>query len=135
MTKKQLKPLMELLNNKPFIAFAYLFGSRAKGCANKRSDWDIAVFFSDVPKKIGRWPTFKLEAELSRAVEGEVQVTVLNHPLPPVLGFEIVKNGEVLLDRDENLRMEFENRILRHYYDWQYFLRRQMKEERHLPDT
>jgi len=30
-----------------------------------------------------------------------------------------------LIDRNPNLRVEFENRILRQYYDWQYFLKRQ----------
>jgi hypothetical protein len=32
----------------------------------------------------------------------------------------------------QNLRMEFENRIVRHYHDCQYFLKRQMKVERYL---
>ena len=68
----------------------------------------------------------------SEAVEATVQVTVLNNDLTPVFGFEIVKEGIVLLDRDENLRIDFESRILRQYYDWQYFLKRQMEAEKHL---
>jgi hypothetical protein len=82
--------------------------------------------------KIGHWPAFELEAKLGRAVRGMVQVTVLNAALSPLLGFEIVKHGVVLLDRDQNLRMEFENRILRYYHDWRYFLKRQMKAEVYL---
>jgi len=71
-------------------------------------------------------PEFELEAELSRAVGATVQVIFLNTPLTPVFGFEIMKDGIVLIDRNPNLRVEFENRILRQYYDWQYFLKRQM---------
>jgi predicted nucleotidyltransferase len=129
--KQKTKPIIELLNKQPHILFAYLFGSRVKGYANKRSDWDIAIYTTDSIRENGRWPAFELEARLSRAVKATVQVTILNTPLPPVFAFEILKDGILLIDRELNLRMDFENKILRHYYDWQYFLNRQMEVERH----
>ena len=131
--KRDVRSLIEILRGQSSAAFAYLFGSKAKGYANKVSDWDIAVYFSDPMDEIGRWPAFELEAKLARAVRGRVQVTVLNALLSPLFGFEIMKDGVVLLDRDPNLRMEFENRTLRYYHDWQYFLKRQMKAEGYLP--
>ena len=131
MMKQKMKPLIELLNKQPHITFAYLFGSKAKGYANERSDWDIAIYITESMKENLLWPAFELEAHLSRAVKATVQVTILNRPLPPVFAFEILKDGILLIDRKPNLRMEFENKILRHYYDWQYFLNRQMKAERH----
>ena len=130
--KQKIKPIIELLNKKPHIIFAYLFGSKAKGYANQRSDWDIAIYITESIKQNGLWPAFELEAQLSRAVKATVQVTILNTPLPPVFAFEILKDGILLIDRGPNLRMDFENKILRHYYDWQYFLNRQMEAERHL---
>ncbi|HUL36713.1 MAG TPA: nucleotidyltransferase domain-containing protein [Thermodesulfobacteriota bacterium] len=130
--KKEVRSLVEILHGQSSVTFAYLFGSKAKGYANKLSDWDIAVYFSDPMDGIGHWPAFELEAKLGRVVRGMVQVTVLNAALSPLLGFEIVKHGVVLLDRDQNLRMEFENRILRYYHDWRYFLKRQMKAEVYL---
>lgn len=129
--KQDLKLLSELLQKRSSVVFAYLFGSKVKGYANTRSDWDIAVYFSEPTGKVSRWPAFELEAELSRAVGATVQVTALNNNLTPVFAFEIVKDGIVLLDRDENLRMDFESRILRQYYDWQYFLKRQIEAERY----
>jgi hypothetical protein len=96
------------------------------GSANERSNWDISVYFKESVKQIARWPEFELEAQLSRACEAKVQVIVLNAPLSPVFGFEIIKYGILLIDRDSNLRIDFENRMLRHYFDWQYFLNRQM---------
>jgi len=128
--KKEKKAITQILNNRSDILFGYLFGSKAKGYANERSDWDIAVYFREPITPNGCWPEFELEAELSRAVGATVQVIVLNTPLTPVFGFEIMKNGIVLIDRNPNLRVEFENRILRQYYDWQYFLKRQMESER-----
>ena len=127
--KKDVRSLIEILHRQSSVAFAYLFGSKAKGYANELSDWDIAVYFSDPMDKFGHWPAFELEAKLARAVGEMVQVTVLNTSVSPLFGFEIVKDGIVLLDRDQKLRMEFENRILRYYHDWQYFLKRQMKAE------
>jgi len=129
--KQKIKPIIELLNKQPHIIFAYLFGSKAKGYANERSDWDIAIYTTQSIKQNGLWPAFELEAQLSRAVKATVQVTILNTPLPPVFAFEILKDGILLIDREPNLRMDFENKILRHYYDWQYFLKRQMEAERH----
>jgi hypothetical protein len=130
--KEDIRRLIETLDSRPSVAFAYLFGSKVKGFANDRSDWDIAIYFSEPLEEVGRWPAFELEAELSRTVGSTVQVIVLNILPPPILGFQIVSSGVVLIDRDENLRMDFENRTLRQYYDWQYFLKRQMNAERRL---
>jgi len=129
--KKEKKAIIEILNKRSDIIFAYLFGSKAKGYANERSDWDIAIYTKQSIKQNGRWPAFELEAQLSRAVQATVQVTILNTPLPPVFAFEILKDGILLIDKRPNLRMDIENKILRHYYDWQYFLKRQMEAERH----
>jgi hypothetical protein len=133
--KEEMRYLTETLQNRPSVIFAYLFGSKVKGYANDKSDWDIAVYFAEPIEKVGEWPAFELEAELSRALGATVQVIVLNNSPAPVFGFEIVKDGVLLIDRDENLRMDFENRTLRHYHDWQYFLKRQMEAERNLSHT
>jgi predicted nucleotidyltransferase len=131
--KREEKAIAQMLGKRSDIIFAYLFGSKVKGYANERSDWDIAVYFNTSIKQNGRWPAFQLEAELARIVKGPVQVIVLNTPLPPVFGFEIIKDGILLTDKHPNLRIDFEHRTLRHYHDWQYLLNRQIEAERHLP--
>ena len=130
--KKEKKAIVEILSTRSDILFAYLFGSKVKGYANERSDWDIAVYFNTSINQRGCWPEFELEAEISRTLGATVQVTVLNVPLSPVFGFEIIKDGVLLLDRVPSLRIDFENRTLRHYHDWQYFLKRQMEADRHI---
>lgn len=127
--KRERTLITDILHKQSHVLLAYLFGSRPKGFANENSDWDIAVYFKEPLEQRGHWPAFQLEAELSRAIGSTVQVIILNTPLPPVFGFEIVKDGILLIDRKPNLRMEFENRILRQYHDWQYFLKRQMDAE------
>jgi predicted nucleotidyltransferase len=120
--KKEKRAMIDILNNRSDVVFAYLFGSKVKGYANDKSDWDIAIYIRDSIRENGLWPAFELEAQLSRAVKATVQVTILNTPLPPVFAFEILKDGILLIDRDRNLR---------HYHDWQYFLKRQMKASQH----
>ena len=48
--KEQIEKIKRLLKSNPYIEFAYLFGSQAKGLADYRSDWDIAVYFNKDPK-------------------------------------------------------------------------------------
>ena len=122
--------LNAILDNQPSVVFAYLFGSRAKGYANDKSYWDIAVYFLEPTENLGMWPAFELEAKLSRAIDSTVQITTLNSSVSPVFGFKIVSEGILLTDKNEHLRIDFESKVLRCYYDWQYFLKRQMLAEK-----
>jgi uncharacterized protein len=112
-----------LLSNKPNVRFAYLFGSRVKGYATATSDWDLAVYL-DSPEKPDIWPVFELEAELSREVSTNVQVTDLSQSLTPIFGFEIIEKGEELVNKDEEKRIEITSKILRQYLDWNHFKNR-----------
>lgn len=127
--------LKETLRGQSSIIFAYLFGSRVKGHANEKSDWDIAVYFSEPLEHLGLWHVFELEAKLSRTVGATVQIAVLNNPLSPVFYFKIISDGIILINKNEDRRMDFENRVLRYYYDWQYFLKRQILSEKSLVVT
>jgi predicted nucleotidyltransferase len=51
--KKDMRTLNEILRRRSSVVFAYLFGSKMKGYANTRSDWDIAVYFSKPEEKLG----------------------------------------------------------------------------------
>lgn len=104
------------------VVFGYLFGSRVKGHADIKSDWDIALYF--YPKCLKDWSRFYLEAEIEKEIKEEVQVTVLNVVEDPVFIFEVINNGIVLLDNDPETRILFESSALRRYHDWNYFLDR-----------
>ena len=125
MTKRQ--KLIVFLESKQFIVFSILFGSQVKGYADKRSDWDIAVYFSEWPLKKVDWPIFELEAELSRVLGANVQIMALNTIPPPVLGFQIINEGQVLTDKQEDKRLEVTAAILRQYHYWQYYQNRHMR--------
>ncbi len=131
MLESEINKIKNVLANDDRIVFAYIFGSRAKGIAGDRSDWDIAVY---VTEKAGQTITaifsFYIEADIARVLgTDDVQVVILNGLDAPLLGFEIIKDGVLLLDRDTEKRIEFEARTLGQYHDWQYFSKRHMEAE------
>ena len=81
---QKIEKIKEILRANSSVKFAYLFGSRAKGIADKKSDWDIAIYFRKDPQKLSKWTVFSLEAELSKEIGNEVQITVLNNLDSPV---------------------------------------------------
>lgn len=124
--KEQIEKIKRLLESDPLIEFAYLFGSQAKGLADYRSDWDIGVYFTKDPKKLPAWTVFSLEAEISRELSKEAQIITLNGLDSPVLIFQIIKDGILLVDNDPERRIVFEAQALSKYHDYQYYLKRQM---------
>lgn len=131
MLESEINKIKNVLANDERIVFAYIFGSRAKGIAGNRSDWDIAVY---VAEKAGQtMPAtlpFYIEAEIAELLAtDDVQVVVLNGLESPLFGFEIINQGVLLIDKDEGKRIEFESRVLGQYHDWQYFLKRHMEAE------
>ncbi|MDO9287597.1 MAG: nucleotidyltransferase domain-containing protein [Thermodesulfovibrionales bacterium] len=123
---QKLEKIKEILRANSNVEFAYLFGSRAKGISGERSDWDIAIYFRKDPRKLSKWTVFSLEAELSKEIGNEVQITVLNNLDSPVFLFQIINDGLLLVDSKPEKRILFEAQTLTKYHDWQYFLKRQM---------
>lgn len=122
-----IEKIKEILSKEPSVVLAYLFGSRIKGTTNHRSDWDIAIYFTQNTLDSDQWHDFNISAKLSQILKSEAQVITLNKPPNPLLGFEIIGKGKLLLCRDNNLRLDYENRILRNYHDWSYFYKRSIK--------
>lgn len=123
---QKIEKIKEILRANSSVKFAYLFGSRAKGIADKKSDWDIAIYFRKDPQKLSKWTVFSLEAELSKEIGNEVQITVLNNLDSPVFLFQIINDGLLLVDSNPEKRILFEAQTLTKHHDWQYFLKRQM---------
>ena len=131
MLESEINKIKNVLANDERIVFAYIFGSRAKGIAGSRSDWDIAVYVAEeAGQTMPATLPFYIEAEIAELLAtNDVQVVVLNGLESPLLGFEIIKDGILLVDKDEGKRIEFEARVLGQYHDWQYFSKRHMEAE------
>jgi predicted nucleotidyltransferase len=124
-----IEKIKKVLARKADIEFAYLFGSKAKGIKDKRSDWDIAIYFKKDPWKLSKWAAFYLEAEITREISEDVQVIILNDLDSPVFLFQIIKDGLLLVDNNTSKRILYEAKVLKKYHDWHYFLRRHMAYE------
>lgn len=100
------------------VAFAYLFGSANSGHFRPQSDIDIAARF-----KAGHSShdllrlSALLELALKKLLRRKVDLVILNLA-PPLLRYEVVKNGAVLFSCDEEQRALFQIRAYRDYDDF-----------------
>lgn len=100
------------------IEIAYMFGSQARGDAGPLSDVDVAVLAcNDVPPDDYTALQLRLMTNLMRALQrDDVEVVVLNRA-PILLQHRVIRDGRVLLCRDELLRSRYEARVLVRYFD------------------
>ena len=107
--------LSAALNKNRDIIFAYLFGSRASGRANKFSDIDVAVFLnrdSDGKKRLD------ILGDVIDAVKCDrVDLVILNSAPLPLKG-RAIKSGQLLVDKDPFARHTFESNTTRSYIDF-----------------
>ncbi len=117
-----LSQLRTLLHGQDAIVAAYLFGSTAQGKAHQQSDIDIAILFreslapDEIFQRILRLGTL-LESHCSRPID----LVALNRT-PPLLRFQVIKTGTLLLENDHDARALFQMRAMLTYYDVKPYL-------------
>jgi predicted nucleotidyltransferase len=111
------------------VAAVYLFGSQARGTARPDSDVDLGLLYVEPPAGTLLAQPFLLEAELSAAFGRPVQCVVMN-AAPPDLVHRILRDQQLLLDRDPSLRVRFEVAARNRYFDLKPFLDRYRKRTR-----
>lgn len=103
------------LEAEPDVLVAYLFGSEARGTAGRRSDVDVAVLLredADVARR-----HLELIAAAGEAIGGrDADVVVLNEA-PAALGYRVLRDGHLLLSRDERARVAHWVRTIDRYLD------------------
>ncbi len=93
--------IAKVLEPRPEILEAYLFGSHAQGKAQPHSDVDIAVYIDE--SRVER-SAFGYRAQLTTVVIAglhfnDIDLLVLNHA-PPVLYYHVLRDGIRVLSRD-----------------------------------
>lgn len=91
------------------VIFAYLFGSRATEKANENSDFDLAIYLKEKDKKERFETKLLLSSRLASILKKDVDVVILNDIQNNFLLFDILQEGKVIFDQDEDLRFYFEN--------------------------
>lgn len=100
------------------LRLCILFGSQATGKTHPDSDVDLAIWMdmSVTPEQKLTWVT-----ELMTLLNREVSLVFVSPALDPVLGFEIVKNGRVLFERESEIWFKERLRLWHAYNDSHYF--------------
>ncbi len=104
--------LRQLLEATPGVRLAVLFGSAARGDHDANSDLDVGVSFES-----GADAGQRLEVELSRVSRRRIDLVRLDEA-PPLLRFEIAREGRVLLERMPHAWTDFKARAMVDWWDW-----------------
>jgi len=117
--------IMAYLQRREDILFAYLHGSFFSG--HRFRDIDVAVYL-----KPSSSPSLQveldMEAELGQRVKKyPVEVRLLNNA-PLSFRYNVIKHGEPILVTDDDLRCDFMEATLSHYFDFAPFRTMYLKE-------
>ena len=113
--------IVRALQRHPDVVVAYLFGSAARGTSGPLSDIDVAVLLREDGHGLER--RLSLMADLAEATKRErIDVVILNEA-PVALAYRVLRDGRLLLSRDERARVEHRVRTVDRYLDMEPFRR------------
>lgn len=112
-----------VLESRPEVLFAYLFGSAGSGQTHARSDVDVAVMLSEEAARqevaetglVGLW--VELHGLLQAALGREDVDLVLLHRASPLLAERVIRTGKLLFSRDEPRRLRWIVETKKRYCD------------------
>lgn len=126
-TDSDMKTLKTYFENGKEIAFAFLFGSQAKGRATGLSDVDIGVYFYPEKKhpieyeeEVFYAGEDEIWADLERIVGKEVELIVLNR-VPATVAASAIRGIPLLID-DWGLYLDFMQVVTREAEDFMDFV-------------
>jgi predicted nucleotidyltransferase len=105
------------------VAALYLFGSQARGSARPTSDVDIGALFAVAPPRTLDGVPSDLADDLIDWFGRPVDLVVLNDA-PSDLVHRVLRDGQLLVERDRAARVAFEVRKRNEYFDLVPHLRR-----------
>lgn len=105
--------LQQVLTAFPEIRLAVLFGSVARGEDAAGSDWDLGVLLEG--GSVDR--LWDVEIAAVGALRRTVDLVDL-HRAPPLLRFEIARDGVVLVEREPGEWTRFKARAMLDWWDW-----------------
>ncbi len=113
----------KVLEKDTAVAFAYLFGSVARGDTTPGSDVDVAIYL-DAGRDVDFFDKrLALMEEFTRALERGADVVILN-TAPPVLRYAIIQEGRPIYTRSARKKLDFELKVTNEYMDYQPVLKR-----------
>src|SRR3970282_388461 len=102
----------------PAAIAVYLFGSTARGDAGPASDVDVAVLFDEPPPATLMGPGLSLAGRLEQQLGRPVDLIILNAASADLV-HRVLRDGDLLVDRDPSRRIRFEVARRNEYFDLQ----------------
>lgn len=112
--KNQLETKLNSIVSAYNIKLLYIFGSYAQNKNNKNSDLDVAVLLED-----GYNPIVKLNIIgdlIDIFKRDDIDLVILNDATP-LLRHQIIKYGKILYEDSKEIKVKFENRVLKEYME------------------
>jgi uncharacterized protein len=110
------------------VELAYLFGSQASGKVKPLSDIDFAVLFAENLTDRERFALkIKMLGDLSEILKTDKIDLVDLKTAPAFLQFETIRRRNEIFVRNENIRIDFETKVLFNFFDRQYFVNRHVR--------
>lgn len=99
-----------------FVVFALLFGSRAEDRATRISDIDIGIYTN---RTVSLLEIGAIVTRLEKITNSKIDLIILNdlYKKKPVLAFETVSKGQVILCHDQEKFIEFKKNTFLYYLD------------------
>ena len=114
--------IIKYFQEKPEVAAAYLYGSYARGDARPDSDIDLAVLVTDKSKYTGFGIVqVVFAADLTKVVGIKVEVNDLDSCRVD-FSHRVLTEGRLLVSNNEDARVNFEEKIIKNYFDLQPIL-------------
>lgn len=100
------------------LSTLYLFGSRAKNIAGPMSDYDFAILLKDDidPKNYFDLKLRFIDILCKNFKTDKIDVIILNE-CPLILAMNVIEHGKIIVEKDKNYRVAFENYTTKRYLD------------------
>lgn len=108
--------LREVLAGDARIAYALVFGSRARGTAHAGSDLDVAIGL-EPSSRLSALDLGDLVARLERASERSVDIVVVAEAPSPV-AYRVFRDGQLILSKNHRVLVEDKTRAIMEYLDF-----------------
>ena len=115
--------ISDFFKTQPILA-AYLFGSQATGKVGPLSDYDFGIWLDF---KVAKSRYFDLQIELLNKLSlflktDKIDVVILNQANSN-LAMSVIR-GKLLYEKEAELRIEFEVKVMKEYLDREYYEKR-----------
>lgn len=118
MITKQYVSKLKKIFDEDGVQLAYLFGSFARDAQTPLSDIDIALLLKE---PLTRAEAFDKTISFTHKLIGlfhtnEIDVVILNIATPHIK-FNVIRDGQIIYNRDEKSRVNFEVKAMDEYFD------------------